>query len=391
MAASMPYRAMYAYIWDLAEADPAAFDAEMDRIGVTTVAVATAYHAGKFIRPKGRSGKVYFPEDGVVHCRINPEKYGRIKPVVGALAQEQDVMGALCDRGGRQVSAWTVLLHNSRLGALHPDAVTRNAFGDPLHYSLCPSAPEVRDFAVTLCADIAESYPVSGLSLETPGWLPYNHGYHHEFALIGEAPRLEFYLGLCFCASCAQRAGEAGIDVTGLQARVRGRVEAVLAEADEPDVAVDRLWLESELVRDAELAAFLRWRCDVVTALVAEIRATVRNDASVHVIPSVNQPLALAWMEGSDLAGIDRACDGLEVCFYGGAALYDHARIAEQIGRAQMRAILRPTGGESRSEAAFAGTVGGLAKAGVDGFAFYNYGHMRRSGLDRIGRALAGL
>ncbi len=30
-------------------------------------------------------------------------------------------------------------------------------------------------------ADIADSYPVSGLSLETPGCVPYRHGYHHEF------------------------------------------------------------------------------------------------------------------------------------------------------------------------------------------------------------------
>ncbi|MDF0601665.1 hypothetical protein P1J78_13050 [Psychromarinibacter sp. C21-152] len=391
MTQAAPYRALYAYTWDLAEEDPAALTARMDRLGLDTLAIAASYHAGKFIRPHGKAGRVYFPEDGVAHCRVTPERYGAIRPQIGALAAETDVLGTFCAQDAVAVSAWVVLLHNSRLGALHPGAVTRNAFGDPLHYSLCPSCPEVRDYAVTLCADIAERYPVRGLTLETPGWLPYAHGYHHEFALIGSSPRLEFYLGLCFCDHCRQGARAAGIDADALQARVRGRVDTALAAADEPDPAADRRWLESELVRDAELAAYLRWRCTVVTSLVAAIRDGLRRDATLHVIPSVNQPLALAWIEGSDLAALDAACDGLEVCFYSDAALYDHARVAEQIGRPDMRAVLRPTSPEHRTEASFAGTVAGFAAAGVREFGFYNHGHMRQSGLDRIGRALAAI
>lgn len=391
MSQSESYRAIYAYVWDLAEEDPAAFETDMEEIGINTVAVAASYHAGKFIRPHGRNGKVYFPEDGVTHCRVNPGKYSGIQPVIGEFSKENDVMGTLCDRGNLTVTAWTVLLHNSRIGAMTPGAVTRNVYGDPLHYSLCPSSPEVRDYAVTLCADIADGYDIAGLTLETPGWLPYRHGYHHEFALIGEAPRLEFYLGLCFCTNCKQLAQDSGIDSAGLQKRIMQRIETTLAAADEPDPATDRLWLESEILRDAELAAYLRLRCETVTGLVAAIRDGVRKDASVHVIPSVNQPLALAWMEGSDLAAIDRACDGLEICFYSAASATDHARVAEQIGHSDMRVVLRPTSREHRAEASFSGAVAGFAAAGVKDFAFYNYGHMRRSGLDRIGRALANI
>lgn len=389
-----PYRALYAYTWDLAETEPADFADQMAGIGINTVAIAAAYHAGKFTRPKGRSGKIYFPEDGVAHCRIEPRKYSKIRPVIGSLAQETDVMGAYCGLDGLRVSAWTVLLHNSRLGALHMDAVTRNAFGDPLHYSLCPSAPEVQDYAVQLCADIADNYPITGLTLETPGWLPSRHGYHHEFALIGEAPRLEFYLGLCFCANCRAHAQSAGIDVIALHERVRKRIESELAAPEETVAQIDRLWLETELLFDADLAAYLRWRCTVVTGLIARIRAEVRKDATVHVIPSVQQPLALAWIEGSDLAAIDAACDGLEPCFYTGparAALTDHALVANRIGHADLRAVLRPTSPEHRNEGSFTETVQGLAAAGVQDFAFYNYGHMRQSGLDRIGRALTGI
>ena len=43
-----------------------------------------------------------------------------------------------------------------------------------------------------------------------------------------------------------------------------------------------------------------------MTSLVGEIRAAVRKDAAVAVIPSVARPTAGAWYEGSDLAGARR-------------------------------------------------------------------------------------
>jgi alkylation response protein AidB-like acyl-CoA dehydrogenase len=38
------------------------------------------------------------------------------------------------DAGGLKVCCWTVCLHNTRLGMLHPEAVTRNAFGSRLRF-----------------------------------------------------------------------------------------------------------------------------------------------------------------------------------------------------------------------------------------------------------------
>ncbi len=391
MTAPSEDRALYAYIWDLVEEDPSRLGAELRDIGLNTLTIAASYHAGKFLRPHGKSGKTVFPQDGVAHCRVHPNKYSEITPLVSDLATDEDTFGQMCSRSGMAIAAWTVLLHNSRLGALHPGSVTRTAFGDPLHYSLCPSSPAVRDYAATLCADIAESYPISALVLETPGWLPYRHGYHHEFTLLGESPRLEFYLGLCFCSNCTKNAQAAEIDVEGLRGRIRDRVSEDLAAADEPFAPTDRLWLEHELLTDPDLAAFLRWRMEVVTSLVARIRAAVRADAQVRIIPSVNQPLALSWIEGSDLAGLDTASDGLEVCYYGAPGAptrTDHAALARRIGHPDMHAVLRPTSAEHREATGFIATVRDLAAAGVRDFGFYNYGHMRRSGLDRIGQAL---
>ena len=47
-----------------------------------------------------------------------------------------------------------------------------NAFGDRYVYSLCPSAPDAREYAVALCRDITAAYPILGISTETPASCP---------------------------------------------------------------------------------------------------------------------------------------------------------------------------------------------------------------------------
>lgn len=389
------YRALYAYAWDLAEETPDAFVADLGRLSIDTLSIATSYHAGKFIRPHGRSGHVYFPEDGTVHCRVRPERYGRLRPVESRVSVESDAFGRFAARPDIAVNAWTVLMHNSRLGHLHPEAVVRNAFGDPYGYSLCPAHPDARAYAVALCADIADRYPVRGLSLETPGWLPYQHGYHHEFALIAANPWLDFHLGLCFCDHCLAGAAKAGVDAPGLKRRVAGRVSAYLAAPLDTPPAIGRAWLEADLVQDAELGAFLRWRCETVTTLVAEIREVVRADAELFIIPSVQRPSAAAWYEGSDLAALAEVADGVELCLYEpspAAILADFGEVRRRLGEAaKLRAILRPGPPDHTDEGSFTAAIRGLHDAGLRDFGFYNYGHVRRSNLEWIGRAFAPL
>ena len=110
------------------------------------------------------------------------------------------------------VSAWTVCLHNTRLGVLHPDAVTRNAFGDPNYFSLCPSHPDAREYVCALVEDLTANYRPDAVELETPCFMPYAHGFHHEKDGVGLTAEDDFLLSLCFCPSCLARSGKAGVD-----------------------------------------------------------------------------------------------------------------------------------------------------------------------------------
>jgi hypothetical protein len=391
----MSYKAIYTYAWDLAEEGVEAAVGRFVALGLDTVTVAGSYHAGKFLRPHGHGGKVYFPEDGTVYFRPEPARYAGIKPVPNSLLAGQDVLRTLTNQRTMATNVWLVLLHNSLLGARHPEACVANAFGDRYVYSLCPSSPEARAYAVGLARDVTDSYPVSGISLETPGFLPYAHGYHHEFALDRPNRWLDSLLGLCFCGHCVSGATRAGIDAATLQARVREDIAAYLdSDVDLPADMAEAFWLADTRV-GGELGAFLTWRCGVVTALVSEIRAAVRKDAAVAVIPSVARPTAGAWYEGSDLAALADAAGILEACFYEAgparvtADLFDVKRRLR--GKGHLRGILRPAWPDLASKADVVDSVAALAKGGVTDIAFYNWGHLRSANVDWIGEALKSL
>ena len=88
----MAYRAIYAYAWDLAETGVREAAAELVARGINTITLAGSYHAGKFIRPRGRRGKVYFPEDGTIYFRHDPNAYGEIQPQRSSIVSKQDVL-----------------------------------------------------------------------------------------------------------------------------------------------------------------------------------------------------------------------------------------------------------------------------------------------------------
>ena len=391
----MSYKAIYTYAWDLAEAGVGAATAEFRGLGLDTVTMAGSYHAGKFLRPHGKTGKVYFPEDGTVYFKADPSRYGAIKPAANSILGQQDVLRALTDAKDMAVNVWLVLLHNTRLGMAHPDSVVRNAFGDPYYYNLCPSAPEARAYAIGLAKDVTENYPVAGISMEAPGFTPYAHGFHHEFALMKLNPWLENHLGLCFCDHCVAAAEKAGIDAKRLKAQVAADITAYFdSDIDTPADMAEAFW-KADVAGNSDLRRYLDFRNDVVTSLVAEIRNAVRKDAKVAVIPSVARPTGGAWYEGSDLNALGKTTGIIEACFYEPSAMRVKADLFDIRRRlrgtdTKLRGILRPSHPDLASKGEFLAAVEALRAGGVDELAFYNWGHLRRANLEWIGEALRG-
>ncbi len=390
------YKAIYTYPWDLADEGLELALGRIRPTGVNALTVAASYHAGKFLRPHGAGAKVYFPKDGTVYFKARPERYGHIKPLVNPLVEEFDALAELARTApDLERVAWVVCCHNTPLGELHPEFTTRNAFGDPYPYSLCPAHPAVRDYVVNLCADLANRYDLAGLALETPGWLPFDHGFHHEFALVPLDRWAKTLLALCFAEATRHAAKAAGIDADRLQARTRELLERYLAADLAAPEAVAAEWWLADLASDPEWAAFLHWRCRVVADLIAAVKAVLPAPTRLAVIPSVQRPAAAGWLEGSDPALLAGVADALEVCAYqpsAEAAFLDAWDVRRRVGEAApLNFILRPSFPDLANGAETVRAALRLKEVGLAGLAFYNYGHIRLAGLDHVKAALAAL
>ncbi|WP_136162102.1 hypothetical protein [Sphingomonas flavalba] len=383
MTASFGY---YAYPWNLHA--PRDELRHMQDAGLGHLTVAASYHAGKFVQPRDPRARVYFPEDGTVYFHPARADYGLLSPRVATTTVAQDTLADLCAADIMPIRAWTVLNHNSRLGWQHPDAVARNAFGDPYPYSLCPAHPEVRHYAVTLCADLARGYGVQALLLESPGWLAFAHGYHHEFAQVEVGPATAALLGLCFCRHCVGSAGAAGIDAEALRHVVAGHLADALGDSSEAAEARSRA-----LIADDCIQRYLGWRCTVVTGLCAEIRAAVPAAVAVRVISTCQRPHAAAIWEGHDLAAIAAVTDGLELPLYQPTpdAVADDLRYVLGLlpDGVTPSAILRPGPPDMASAAQLDATLERVTGAGLRDLSFYNFGLLPTASLDWVERAVA--
>ena len=380
------YKGFYVYPWDLADEGLDTVLGRLRPIGINTITLAASYHAGKFLRPHGQSGKVFFPTDGTVYFKARPERYGHIKPLVNPLVDAFDAFAELQENVPDLARcAWVVCLHNTPLGMQHPEFTSRNAFGDSYPYSLCPAHPAVRDYVVNLCADLADRYDIGRVVLETPGWLPFDHGFHHEFFLLPLDRYAKTLFALCFADSTKRAAEAAGIDADRLQARARALLERYLAAELAVPEAVASAWWEAEIIGDPEWARFLNWRCRVVADLVAAVRTELPADTTLAVIPTVQRPTAGCWIEGSDLAMLAAAADVLEVpAYYPSAeeAFVNAWDVRARVGDAPLHFIMRPGHPDLANGAEVVAAARRLKEVGLAGLAFYNYGHLRLAGLE---------
>jgi hypothetical protein len=295
------------------------------------------------------------------------------------------------EKGGMKVSCWTVCLHNTRLGMLHPAHVTRNAFGNPNFYNLCPSSPAARDYVVTLVRDVTTHYKPDMLELESPNFMGFAHEYHHEKDGVGMNDEDDFILSLCFCDHCMARATKAGVDATGARQTVRKFIaemcEREIPQKQFPDFPAAGI---DAFLEWPDLHAYLSWRTEPVTSLIKEIRAKADPATKIVLID-----LKDGWLGGVDLEAVGKICDGAILCCY--FMEPDAVDALMKAGRAALGpdkylgAGYRVFYPEVRSAAELAARARAAIEAGADGINFYNYGLIPAKRLDWVRAAVDGL
>ena len=380
---------MWTYPWDVLDLGLTAVVADLrDRAGLNGISLAASYHAGKFLQPRSPRRKSYFPEDGAIYFHPTPAHWegAAMQPKLADLiAEGGDVLGDLVrqrDQTGLAVQCWTVCLHNTRLGMRHPHACVRNAFGDPSYFSLCPSNPDARDYAVRLVADLTATYKPDIVELETIGFMGFTHGYHHEKDGVGLTAEDDFLLSLCFCESCLARAKRAGVDGVAAQRTVR-RWIAEACDRPLPAQRFERFDGPEVFSGAPDVESYVRWRFEPVTSLAREIRAHADPASRIHVLDIDD-----GWLSGCNLADLAHATDGITLC------LYDRAPDSVAAGVAKARAAMPPDRSlraglrlfhpeVASAEDVVARTRAAIG-AGASGLNFYNYGLIPAARLDWV-------
>ncbi len=387
---------MWTYPWDVQDLGADHVAAELRDAGLTTISLATSYHAGRFLQVRSPRRKTFYPEDGTIYFKPTASRWTdcAIRPQMARLVAEGgDVLDDLVrrrDTGGLRVSCWTVCLHNSRLGSRHPEAVTRNAFGEPSVFNLCPSHPDARAYVTTLVEDLSATYRPDVIELESPGFMGWAHGYHHEKDGLGLLPEDDLLLSLCFCPACLTRAAKAGVDGTRARSTVRRWVEEAMTrpvpEARWPDLLTRGI---DAFLENPEVHEYLMWRSEPVTSLLEEMRGRADPSTKLYLID-----LKDGWLGGSDLAAAARVCDGVILCAYDMvpdevATLMREGRRIVGSDRFLGTGFRLFTPELSGPQAVVERTAAAL-DAGCDGINYYNYGLVPQARLGWVGEALAG-
>ncbi|MCA8975273.1 MAG: hypothetical protein KDC98_11155, partial [Planctomycetes bacterium] len=210
--------------------------ARLADLGIDEVALATGYHAGRWLTPWHTGARVRFLEDGVVHFRPGFD-YGALRPEPSRSvpASGPSPLEKLCEDAARaqiRVRAWNVFTHNSRLGAMHPEFCVENAFGDRYRYALCPSQPAVQRYVLGLLRDLGSHAGLATVELEAIGWLGWKHGSHHDKASLQPRGWLDLALSLCFCPACEGVAKVAGGSLAEAREWARGAIRDAIELGD---------------------------------------------------------------------------------------------------------------------------------------------------------------
>ena len=367
-----------------------------DRARVGGVTLASVYHQARDVFPHNPHRVVRYLEPGAAYFRPDPARWTdqRLRPTPSTAIGDRDPFAEATEearRRGLKLHAWTVFLHNDRLGFEHPDCAPANAFGDRSLTELCPAHPEVRTYTRTLVAEHAR-YGVDAIRAESLHFHGLRHGFHHERYFEQLGPVAEALLGICFCDHCRTHAAGLGVPADEVRQAVRDEIrrrltdeQAVAADTD-PDRATPLT-----AVADGALAAYVDASADTVTSLAAEAAGTAAAHGMRLTFMDADGP-GSGWLSGIDLPALAKAVPGIETLGYAPTAAEVRDKVAafalHGVSPDTLAVILRPMSKDCDGPENLAEKIRVLAELGVPEVEFYNYGLMRLTSMDRIGSAL---
>jgi len=387
---------------DVAAEGADAVVAAVKEMGLGAISLAATYHAGRFLLPHDPKSSVKLLEGGVAWYQPDAARWKgqKLLPKAAAEGDGKDLARAARDaavKAGLAVNAWVVALHNSRLGEAHPDCTLRNAFGDPYPWALCPSHPDVRQYAATLAADVAAQLEPAALELESFGFMGWAHQSHHDKAGVQLDGAHEFLLSVCFCKECAKRMAARKVDAERIAARARTLVKSHLDGGGAPPGALPMKaeeigpWLAKE-IGALEAANVMSARRETVVSLIGEVRKRVPRNVALHAMAHPS-PFVTGAAIGGGLLALGEWVDAFILNLF----REEPAQVRADVKSARTTATpatrflanLRAFAPDSATAESFRSKAAAALEEGAVALRVYHYGLMPRAHFAWVKPALA--
>lgn len=376
------------FAWDLADEG---IDPVLERVadlGLTSLYLASVYHAGWFVLPHNPLRTCYMTEDGVAYFHALPRFFEDtpLKPRIGRVAAATDwfaEVGRRLERFGLRLTAWTVCNHNTRLGLAHPEHTVKNALGDSYPHALTPASPAVRNYLRGLARNLASQYPLQSIYLEAPNYRGRRHGHHHERDLTPFGPLENELLDISFSAHDLAWAKAEGIDGEAVRQAVARHLQEFLANVPHRPRGMPET-MEQFCGEQPLLPAYRAVLDGIVASLVTEIRGDAAPfDVALEGVEPIE---AYDWrVVGAYGKTPDEVAELTSVCRRS-AADHQRVRVGFRLGfdpPDQPQAIA--------SEPRCRECVQAAVENGAEGVFFYNYSESPRTYLSWIKPSLEGL
>jgi hypothetical protein len=375
--------AAYVYPWDVVgDPDAAALVASL---GVDHATLAAVYHATRALTPRHPAHRIVVAERTAAYLPLaaaswtppglRPEEQNWI-PGADPFGEAAAALAAV----GLTAHAWVVVDHVDSFFGPHVE----NAYGDVYPWSLCPSQPAVREYAVNLAAEIASRPDVAGIEFEAAGWYGFDHLHEHDkVAGVALSVVEQFLFSLCFCAACLGEYAASDIDADGLRRIVREVLDAKFQAHVRPPLPEHEGFAIQRALGDlADPVLAMRGRVadGLREAMVEEVRVhrPVGFPVLFHGNPLAHRSTAFT---GLDPRTLPKTADGVVVnCWDGNPAAV--ASLTEQ-GVKAYAGVLAVQGMGAKRDRAEA-VVRDVHDAGGSGIRIYHAGLAGPSDLDFV-------
>lgn len=254
--------------------------ARMSQAGIGRVLFCSViYSPYRLVLPRYPEKGIYSMEEGRYHYLPEGHRYKDL-PVAPCPSGDwggRDLLAEMV-RGARRAGiipgVWLTVFANGLIAKAHPEWATRNLYESADRLFLCFNHPEVREYSLRICQEMAERYDLDELMLDK---IPQAHLEMDAIAGIRIDPVLRILGSICFCTHCRSAASANGIDLEDCRRKALGLAEQCLAIPPHVTNA-----MKSELRGDAEaplllldnpwLADLLRWRHACVRSFMAQVR-----------------------------------------------------------------------------------------------------------------------